>query len=100
LRWGTNQENRAESIARGRHFTKLSESDVLAIYRSQGVKQRDLGAQYGVTQRVIWQIKNGKTWTRVTGHVPSSGCEIHPPNGEPAAMWIELSSVTEYEEPA
>lgn len=33
-------------------------------------------------------------------HVPSSGCEIHPPNGEPAAMWIELTDVTEYEESA
>lgn len=33
-------------------------------------------------------------------HVPSSGCEIHPPNGEPAAMWLELSDVTEFEESA
>ena len=68
LRWGTNAENRDESIARGRHFTKLTEADVLTIYRSEGVKQRDLAATYGVTQRVIWQIKHGHTWTRVTGH--------------------------------
>lgn len=26
-------------------------------------------------------------------HVPRAGCEIHPPNGEPAAMWVELEDV-------
>lgn len=26
-------------------------------------------------------------------HVPRSGCEIHPPTGEPAAMWVELEEV-------
>lgn len=24
-------------------------------------------------------------------HVPSATCRIHPPNGEPAAMWLELA---------
>ena len=33
-------------------------------------------------------------------HVPRSGNEIHPPNGEPAAMWLELEVITEYEEGA
>lgn len=23
-------------------------------------------------------------------HVPAATCRIHPPNGEPAAMWLEL----------
>lgn len=68
LRWGTNAENRAESIARARHFTKLTPAEVIAIYRSVGIGQRDLASQYGVTQRVIWQIKNGITWSRITGH--------------------------------
>lgn len=100
LHWGTNAENRAESLARGGHFTKLSEADVLAIYQSEGVKQRDLAAHYGVTQRVIWQIKSGQTWTRVTGHVPSATCRIHPPTGEPAATWLELTNVTNFKESA
>jgi crossover junction endodeoxyribonuclease RusA len=30
-------------------------------------------------------------------HVPAATCRIHPPNGEPAAMWIELTEITEYE---
>lgn len=29
--------------------------------------------------------------------VPRSGCEIHPPTGEPAAMWLTLTDVTPYE---
>lgn len=24
-------------------------------------------------------------------HVPAATCRIHPPNGEPAAMWLELT---------
>ena len=30
-------------------------------------------------------------------HVPSSGCTIHPPDA-PAAMWLVLSDVTEFED--
>jgi hypothetical protein len=26
-------------------------------------------------------------------HVPRAACEIHPPNGEPAAMWLELEEI-------
>lgn len=32
--------------------------------------------------------------------VPSATCRIHPPNGEPASMWLELAVLTEYQEPA
>ena len=27
-------------------------------------------------------------------HVPAATCRIHPPNGEPAAMWLELTHIT------
>jgi Holliday junction resolvase RusA-like endonuclease len=30
-------------------------------------------------------------------HVPRSGNEIHPPTGEPPAMWLTLTGITEYE---
>lgn len=30
-------------------------------------------------------------------HVPRSGCEIHPPNGEPPALWLELTEITEWD---
>lgn len=72
LRWGTNAENRQESIARGRHFTKLTPDQVLDIYHRRGDTQRSLAAEYGVTQRVVWQIKHGHTWAHVTGHREAS----------------------------
>jgi Holliday junction resolvase RusA-like endonuclease len=28
-------------------------------------------------------------------HVPAATCRIHPPNGEPAAMWLELTDPDE-----
>jgi hypothetical protein len=30
--------------------------------------------------------------------VPAATCRIHPPNGQPAAMWLELDHITHYEE--
>lgn len=30
-------------------------------------------------------------------HVPAATCRIHPPTDEPAAMWLELDVLTEYE---
>lgn len=29
-------------------------------------------------------------------HVPAATCRIHPPTDEPAAMWLELTEITEY----
>ena len=29
-------------------------------------------------------------------HVPAATCRIHPPDGEPARMWLELSVLTEW----
>ena len=31
-------------------------------------------------------------------HVPSATCRIHPPNGQPAALWLELSDLTPFKE--
>lgn len=33
-------------------------------------------------------------------HVPAATCRIHPPNGEPPALWLELTEITEWETPA
>lgn len=30
--------------------------------------------------------------------VPAATCRIHPPNGQPAAMWLELDVLTELED--
>lgn len=86
LRWATGVENEADKRLHGtaaigdRHWSKakperrsrgeahgrskLSESDVRAI-RSDHRFQRTIAADYGVSQRVIWMVKNKITW----GHV-------------------------------
>lgn len=30
-------------------------------------------------------------------HVPAATCRIHPPTDEPAAMWLELTNIHDYE---
>ncbi len=86
LRWATPVENEADKRRHGtaaigdRHWSvtqpekrargenhglaKLTPDAVRAI-RLDGRFQRTIAADYGVTQRVIWMIKAGKTW----GHV-------------------------------
>lgn len=65
IRWGTNLENRRESVERGRHAHRLTEEQVRQIRAAVGVRQRDLADEFGVTQRVIWGIRNNKTWRHV-----------------------------------
>ena len=100
LRWGTNAENRRESVERGRHATKLTTEQVCAIFLSGDEPQRVTAARFGITQRVVGRIKARKSWRHVTDSIPAATCRIHPPNGEPAAMWLSLDSVTEFEESA
>ena len=70
---GTNAENVADKVAKGRvpsvvgaanPKSKLQDEDVLAIREAvaRGIKQRDLAAQYGVTQTQICTIAHRKQW--------------------------------------
>lgn len=43
---------------------------------------------------VLEEILPDDSWV----HIPRASCEIHPPNGQPAAMWLELTDITYYEE--
>lgn len=74
LRLGTNAENVADMVSRGRQlageangYAKLTEPDALKIRQlaSGGVMQREIAAAYGVSQQTISDIKLGKLW----GHV-------------------------------
>jgi hypothetical protein len=40
--------------------------EIRALCATGAYRQADIGEQYGVTQRVIWQIIHGKTWSHVT----------------------------------
>ena len=67
---GTNAENTADKVAKGRqyraageahHSSKLSAADVAAI-RASTEKGVILAARYGVTPPTISVIRNGKSW--------------------------------------
>lgn len=55
-------ERRARGIGHGR--SKLTETDVRAI-REDTRFQRDIAADFGVSQRAVWMIKRGITWSHV-----------------------------------
>lgn len=72
---GTQAENNADKVAKGRHakgednyFSKLTEDDIRSIrrlYESGQVSQIQIAAQYGVCVASISQIVNYKTWKHV-----------------------------------
>lgn len=68
LRWGTNEENRAEMVARGRQSkgehrptAKLTDEAVLAI-RASDEPLAVLAERYGVGQPTLWKARVGETW--------------------------------------
>lgn len=72
---GTQAQNMADMTAKGRRRglrgstnsqAKLSETDVLAIRSSNGIKHRDLAAQFGVHRTLISQIRSGKSWRHMS----------------------------------
>jgi hypothetical protein len=74
LRWGTPEENRADTIKHGtlpggsrKANAKLSENDVLAIRTAylDGAGVTALGRQYGVNKSTIQQIFLKRSWTHV-----------------------------------
>lgn len=72
---GTQSMNILDCVSKGRYNNskrKLSKEDVEHIY-SSSFSQRALAKYYGVTQRVIWGIKNHKTYCEWTGHGGSCG---------------------------
>lgn len=75
---GTRLENARDRVAKGRAargvshgHSKLTEADVLAIFRSNEL-HRVLAARFGVVQSVIWAIKSGRRWSHVTAAVGGS----------------------------
>lgn len=71
---GTNLDNIAEKMARGRHrgargerssaakLTREKVESIKARYAIGGVKQKALAAEFGVRQQQISRIVNGKRW--------------------------------------
>ena len=68
---GTNRENVADKVSKGRQLkgmslvtSKLTDNDVLAI-RADPRSQRALARAFGVSHTVIGQIKAGQLWRHV-----------------------------------
>jgi hypothetical protein len=62
---GTNDDNNADMMAKGRHGTaKLTAADVRAIRAATGM-QSVIAARFGVTQANVSCIRSGKTWRHV-----------------------------------
>lgn len=71
LRWGTHQDNMADKMQKKRHAhgekigrKKLTDKDVRAI-KQDNRTQVVVGAEYGVTHRVIGKIRDGSLWKHV-----------------------------------
>lgn len=80
LRWGTHQENVAESVAQGIHAygtrcgnSKLNEEQVAEIRACVGrVPYSELALQFGVSQMTICRAAHGHSWARA-GSEPVKG---------------------------
>jgi hypothetical protein len=64
LRWGTNAENTADRVRRGRSRAKIAEDDVRKI-REDRRPPRLLAQHYGLAPSTISQIKKGRSWSHV-----------------------------------
>lgn len=58
---GDDLSNQHDCIRKGRKWSKLSWSEVEEI-RGSTLSQRKLAAMYGVSQRLIFNIKGGAAW--------------------------------------
>lgn len=72
LRWATRTENMADTLTHGTHnrgercgASLLTSDDVVAIRKAifNGVLQREIGRQFGVTAQTISAIKNRRSWS-------------------------------------
>lgn len=71
LRWGTQAENMADTVARNRRASKAGESNgraklsakqVEEIKNIQGFTLQQIADQYGVSNQLVSRIRNNKAW--------------------------------------
>jgi|ETNvirnome_2_300_1030623.scaffolds.fasta_scaffold10554_4 hypothetical protein len=64
---GTAQENSNDMLRKNRHWSRISEQDVIDIRRRlvSLERQKDLAVEYGVSEVSIGDIKKGKKWKHV-----------------------------------
>lgn len=58
-----------EKVKTGRHGKiSISDATVLAIYRAKGYRE-DIAREYGCSVQVVTNIRSGRHYSAVTGHV-------------------------------
>ena len=70
LRWGTDADNKADMVRHGsrkgekHHLARLTEAQVLEIRKraDAGENQTKLGAEFGICQEAVSDIKRRKNW--------------------------------------
>lgn len=69
---GTNAENMADKVSKGRQArgesiaqSKLTEEDVIAIRASKGISQTSIAKQFGVSHDLIALVRSRKIWRHV-----------------------------------
>lgn len=72
LEWCDNQENRSHAVKSGLHlcgercsWSKLTEEDVIYIYKNKNLGVIYLSKKFNVSQSTIKDILNGRTWKKV-----------------------------------
>jgi len=72
---GTKAENNADRAKKGRNRdqngtknnqNKLTDQQVIEIFKMRGKFQKDIAKQYGITQTMVSSIKLGKAWKHLT----------------------------------
>lgn len=68
---GTRSQNMQDMVEKGRHYRGqnnraafLTDADVIAMYElhASGMKQYEIGRRFGVNERYVWLVVNGKRW--------------------------------------
>ena len=71
-------------------------ANVTLHYRPKDRRRRDADGMFPTLKACLDAlVKTGVLPDDSWVHVPAATCRIHPPNGEPAAMWVTLDPIQE-----
>lgn len=92
-------KDQAREAIRAAGLVSIVGADVILHYRPRTKLRRDADGLFPTLKvvqdaLVLEQILPDDSWI----HVPSATCRIHPPNGELATTWLELTNITHYQE--
>jgi hypothetical protein len=90
LRGGTNADNTADKMAKGRHrlnprfgaqhpFARFTDEQVIEMRRlaREGVKQKDIAARFGSNQKTVSFVVTGKGWRHLNDVAPPVVQRLH-----------------------